>query len=269
MLKWLALAFSLPFAASAASPEELESLRASLATGEMMAILSEEGIAQSEDLREEMFPGRGGVAWRAVLDGVYATDRLEALFDEAFDAALDGEDVAPLLDFYGSELGARIASLEVQARRAIMSEDVEAAARNAWDALRDDGSPRVALLEEFERINELVERNVTGALNANLGFYQGLATGPGFDLSEDQILADVWGQEPQIREDTEGWIFGYMTLAYDGLSDEALRSYIEMSASEAGRDLNRALFAGFEAVFTDVSRALGAATARFSVGDEL
>jgi hypothetical protein len=234
-----------------------------------MAILSEEGLLQSEELRGEIFPGRGRVGWSAVLGRIYAPDRLESLFESAFDAALAGEDVAPLLDFYATETGARVASLEVEARRAIMSEDVETAARNAWGEMRGTGSVREGQLEDFARINDLIERNVTGALNANLAFYQGLASGDGFDLSEEQMLSEVWGQEEEIREDTEGWVFGYMAMAYDTLSDRELQTYIDLSASEAGQDLNRALFAGFEAVFTDVSRALGEATARFSVGNEL
>ena len=60
-----------------------------------------------------------------------------------------------------------------------------------------------------------------------------------------------------------------MTFAYETLSDEELRSYVDMTATEAGSDLNRALFAGFDAVFLDVSFALGQATAQFSMGDEL
>ena len=74
-------------------------------------------------------------------------------------------------------------------------------------------------------------------------------------------LSEVWGREPEIREETTGWVFGYMTFAYETLSDEELRSYVDMTATEAGSDLNRALFAGFVAVFLDVSFALGQATA--------
>ena len=149
-----------------------------------------------------------------------------------------------------------------------MSDDVEAAARSAYEAL-DPESDRAELLAEFAAINDLVDRNVTGALNANLAFYRGLTSGEGFDMTEGEILDEVWGQEPEIRQDTTGWIFGYMTFAYETLSDDQLRAYIEMAESDAGKELNRALFAGFDAVFGDVSFEMGQATARFSVGDDI
>ena len=177
-------------------------------------------------------------------------------------------DAAPLLAFYEGNTGALIARLEVEARRAIMSDEVEAAARSAFEAL-DPASPRAMLLDEFAELNDLVDRNVTGALNANLSFYRGLNAGPGFDMTESEILQEVWEQEPEIRQDTTGWIFGYMALAYETLSDDQLQAYVDMAGSDAGKALNRALFAGFDAVFGDVSYEMGQAAARFSVGDDI
>lgn len=270
MLRWLTvIAFIVPFTAFAASEEELDRLHAALSSNELMRILSEEGFIQSDELREEMFPGRGGVGWNAVVGRIYSVDRLNENFRTAFDASLQDADISSLLDFYGTETGARVSQVEIDARRAIMSKEVEEAARGAFEDLRDSGSARVGLLEEFADINELIDRNVTGALNANLAFFRGLSSGEGFAMSEDQMLNDVWSREAEIREDTEGWVFGYMTFAYDTLSDDEIRAYIDISATEAGRDLNRALFAGFDAVFLDVSFELGKATSQFSVGEEL
>lgn len=269
MIRILLLSLALPVGAWAASPEELERLHEALSSDELMQILSEEGIEQSQDLQAEMFPGRGGVGWAATANRIYAPERLERIFRDAFAAALEDNDMASVLEFYEGETGSKIARLEIDARRAIMSEDVENAAREAFQQIEDDGSPRVDLLETFADLNDLVDRNVTGALNASLAFYRGLASGDGFDMSEEQMLGEVWGQEADIREDTTGWIFGYMTFAYETLSDDELRAYVDMAGTEAGGDLNRALFAGFDAVFLDVSYALGQATARFSVGDEL
>ena len=269
MFRTMVFCLLLPGMAWAASPEELEQLHSALQTDELMAILSEEGVDQGRELQAEMFPGRGGIGWTATIERIYAPDRLRSVFREAFDDALAEDDVTPLLEFYAGETGALVATLEVEARRAIMSDDVEEAARAAFTDIASDGSVRVALLEEFAAINDLVDRNVAGALNSNLAFYRGLGSGDGFEMTEDQILRDVWEQEAEIREDTTGWIFGYMTFAYETLSDGELREYVDMTATEAGRDLNRALFAGFDAVFLDVSYALGAATARFTVGEEL
>ena len=146
---------------------------------------------------------------------------------------------------------------------------VEDAARQAYSELRETGGNRLELLEEFARINKLVDRNVAGALNANLAFFQGLGSGDNFEMTEEQILNDVWSREAEIREDTEGWVFGYMTFAYEPLSDEQLSSYVDIAGTEAGRALNRALFAGFDALFQKVSYDVGAAAARYSLGDDL
>lgn len=269
MIRYLLILLFLPGAVWSADAEDLNRLHAALKTDDLIEILSEEGVDQGDELRTEMFPGRGGVGWSATIERIYAPERLKGVFRDAFDEALAAEDVSPLLEFYASESGVRIVELEVEARRAIMSDDVEDAARSAYARIMDDGSVRVELLEEFAEINDLVDRNVAGALNSNLAFYRGLGSGDGFEMTEDQMLRDVWEQEAEIREDTTGWIYGYMTFAYATLSDAELRTYVDVAATAAGRDLNRALFAGFDAVFLDVSYALGAATARFSVGEDL
>ena len=112
-------------------------------------------------------------------------------------------------------------------------------------------------------------RNVVGALNANLAFFKGLGAGGGFEMSEEEMLATVWGREAEIREDTTGWTFGYLTFAYEALTLEELRAYVDLSGTAEGRALNAALFAAFEAVFDDTSFSLGQAVSRFMVGDEL
>ncbi len=269
MLRLTLVLFLLPFSAFGASPAELARLHEALATSELMEILSEEGIAQSEELRDEMFPGRGGVGWASTIGSLYASDRLESLFRTAFDEELADKDLEQIIDFYQSDTGRLVASVEIEARRAIMSEEVEDASKVAYERVAEDEPDRLSLLQEFAELNELIDRNVAGALNANLAFYRGLGSGGTFEMTESQMLNEVWQQEASIREDTTSWVFGYMTLAYDTLSDDQLRAYVDMTATDAGRDLNRALFAGFDAVFLDVSYQLGAATARFSVGDEL
>ena len=268
MFRLIAFLALLPAMAFAATPAELSRLQKALSTDALMAILSEEGAVQAAELRDAMFPGRGGIGWTATTGRIYATDRLKGLFSDAFDDAMADVDAAPLLAFYEGNTGALIARLEVEARRAIMSDEVEAAARSAFEAL-DPASPRAMLLDEFAEVNNLVDRNVTGALNANLAFYRGLNAGPGFDMTESEILQEVWEQEPEIRQDTTGWIFGYMALAFETLSDDQLQAYVDMAQSDAGKALNRALFAGFDAVFGDVSYEMGQAAARFSVGDDI
>ena len=150
-----------------------------------------------------------------------------------------------------------------------VSEEVEQAAVLAFDGLVDEGAPRVELLEEFAETNQLIDRNVAGALNSNLAFFKGMGDGPNFTMTESQMLDFVWGREAEIRSETEVWVFGYMAFAYEQLTDRQIRAYIDMASTELGQDLNRAYYAGFDTVYKDASFALGQAVSRFSVGDEL
>ena len=77
-----------PVAAFAADRDELDALHDALKTDELMLILSEEGIAQSDELRGEMFPNRGQAGWRVVVQEIYAPDRMKQVFQTAFDSAL-------------------------------------------------------------------------------------------------------------------------------------------------------------------------------------
>jgi hypothetical protein len=117
--------------------------------------------------------------------------------------------------------------------------------------------------------NDLVEANVAGALNASFHFYRGLVEGGAFSMSESDILNEVWGQEEDTRQDTREWLYGFLLLAYRKMADPALETYIDLSASEQGRRLNIALFAGFNRMYDEISYALGLAAAREMQGQDL
>ena len=252
----------------AASEVELDTLFDALGTGELIEILRLEGLEQSDEMRESMFPQRAN-GWDRIVSSIYDTDRMEAEFREAFDAELIDSDVMPLLEFFGSELGEQIISLEIAARKALLDEDVEEAAKDAFLSLPDRDEVRADALAAFVETNDLIELNVAGALNASLSFYRGLADGGSFDLTEEVILQDVWAQEPDIRQETTEWILPYLALAYEPLSENDLAAYQALSVSEAGKDLNRALFAGFDVVFNRISYSLGSAASRFMQGDDI
>ncbi len=128
---------------------------------------------------------------------------------------------------------------------------------------------RIALLEAYVEANDLVEYNVAGALTANLRFYRGLAEGGMLDMSEEEMLAQVWEQEEEIRADTAEWLMSYLMMAYAGLSDADIEAYIALSKTPAGQALNRGLFAGFDGMYADLSYALGLAVAQQAQGEEL
>lgn len=260
--------FALPAVAQSGG---VRALYDALAVPEVVEIMAEEGIAYGATIEEDLFPGRGGAAWSAVVARIYTVERMDADMLERFTTELEGVDVAPLLAFFESDLGKRIVDREMEARRAFMDDELEEAAKVAMLDLQRNDEDRFALLEDFAEINDLVESNVMGAMNSNYAFYQGLMDGSAFggSLTEQDVLSDVWAQEDQIREDTESWVFSYIALAYQTLSDDDLKAYSALSESREGRALNRALFSAFDAMYNGISRDLGQGAAGFMVGQDI
>ncbi len=260
-------------AVDAAVAAQVATLVETMQIGDIIEILREEGIQYGGKLEADMFPGAGGQGWKASVALIYDGARMQ----EALVATLTRElartpgAIAPIEAFFGSELGQRVLKLEVEARRALLDEAAQDAARIAWGDLQASGAARVGLLERFVVANDLVESNVMGALNANLAFYRGMQEGGAFggEMTEEQMLTDVWGQEEDVRQQTADWLFSYLTLAYGPLSDDELEAYIAFSDSGEGKVLNAALFAAFDEVFTPISRALGLAAARQMQGQDI
>jgi hypothetical protein len=251
----------------------LAKLSATMQISPIIDVMQEEGVTYGETLATDMFPGGGDSRWGQVVAGIYDAQGMKETFNARFAQELAGDAgaVAAIEDFFGSDRGQRILTLEVSARRALLDEAVEDAAKVAAADMAQDHDPRLALIRDFAVAGDLIEMNVTGAMNANLAFYQGMAESGGFaeDMTEEQILLDVWGQEPEVRANTEEWLFPYLALAYQPLSDEDLEAYTAFWETAAGKRLNTALFAAFDVVFTDISRDLGRAAARQMQGDDI
>lgn len=237
----------------------------------LMEIMQDEGVAYGEELQADLFPGQGGADWLAAVERIYAPDRLTPIFAEVFAAELEGTDTGAMTAFFEADPGARAVDLEIAARRALLDDGVEEAADLQLEEMLATESPRLLAIEEFAEAGDLIESNVLGGLNANLAFYRGMIDGGGLpaETSEAQLLADVWSQEDAIRTETRDWLFAYLALAYDPMSDEELQVYTDFSASPAGTALNRALFAGFDAVFTKVSYELGLGAAHYLAGQDI
>ena len=254
--------------ATAATEAELDALFEAIGTPRLLEIMRVEGMEQADEMAGDMF-GDGAGSFAPLASRIYDTDRMARTFRVEFDAVLADADVGPLLDFFGSEQGQRIVSLELSAREALLSPDVEEAAEQAALTLIDEDPDRRALIEGFVDANDLIELNVMGAMNASVAYYQGLADAGDMTLPESDLLAEVWAQEPDIRADTTTWVFAYLGMAYEPLSDDDLRAYTALAASREGRTLNRALFEGFDDVFNEISYLLGGATVRFGQSQEL
>ncbi len=265
----------LSVSAQTAGDDDLDPLMEAMGISEVLEIMREEGIAYGGELAADLFggagPGNTPKSWAATVGDIYSIPRLEASVRVTLAEELAGSDTDAMLAFFESDLGQRIIGLEVSARRAMLEEDVEDASRDLVLDMIETQDPRLDLLETFTEINDLIENNVVGAMNANFAFYTGLADGGAFEdeFTEDQMLSDVWSQEDAIRDDTVDWVYAYLALAYRPLSDADLQAYIDFSETEPGAVLNQALFTAFDDMFVSVSLALGRAAAGHMAGEEL
>jgi hypothetical protein len=256
-----------------AHAQGVDDLSRALQVERLMAVMREEGVRYGADLEAELFPGSGGPRWQAIVDRIHDAERMGRVVRETLRAGLadDPAAAAASVAFFAGPIGQRVVELEIAAREALLDETVKDAAELALDDLRAARDPRLALLERFVTVNDLVESNVAGALNSNLAFYRGMVEAGGVDgsLTESDMLADLWSQEDQIREDTRTWLYPYLAMAYQPLSDADLEAYIAFSASPAGQVLNSALFAAFDAMFAMLSHDLGLAAATLMQGEDL
>ncbi len=262
---------ALPLRAAWADPA---ALLTTLRVPEMIAVMQDEGIAYGDELEEQLFPGAGGARWDAAVARVYDEPALLERFQSAFAArmAADPQAMDQIAGFFGTDRGQQILRLEIEARRALLDEALEEAAAVSVDDMRARDDPRLALLERFAAANDLIEQNVSASLNANFAFYQGMSDGGAFDsakMTEAQMLAEVWAQEPDIRAETESWLYPFMALAYKPLSDADMEDYLAFSESEAGRAMNAAMFATFDEVFREIARDLGRAAAEMLSGRDI
>ncbi len=256
---------------AAAQETDAERLFDLLAFSEVVEIMREEGVKQAETLSEDFFPGRGGADWNATVEKIYNLGAMNAVLEATFTASLEGADTAPMVEFFESDVGTTAIQLELSARRAMLDPEIEAIAEENAALAAADETPRYLLIQDFIEANFVIESNVVGALNSNYAFFIGLLeTGAfGNDVTEEQVIADVWGSEDNIRQSTREWADSFFVLAYQPLSDEELSSYIEFSGTGPGLALNRALFAAYDDMLQQISTRLGKATGRYMSQQEL
>lgn len=217
-----------------------------------------EGLQDAPGLAQDFLGQTPDPVMEAQLRAVYDTARMRETVRAALEASLGAAQIDAALRFVGSETGQTIAALELAARRAMSDPAVEEAARDAWARAPEEHPALAARIGEVIAVSDLVERNVTGALNSNLRFLQGLVDGGGTDVPMADLLASVRAQEEAIRAETEDWLGAYLLLAFQPLEDAELQSYIRFYGTAPGRALNAAMFGAFNQMYD----ALSYATAR-------
>ena len=239
---------------------------------ESFAIMVEAGLRDAGALEETLFPGRGGEGWSRLVEQLYTPDAIRAVFEQAFpQERMQAERAEEILAFFTSETGQRVVEGELAAWRAITDPEVEAAANEFYFQRLAAGDSRLDLLTRLIESNDFVDLNVMAALNSNYAFLLAMSDGGAYEqqIAQDMILSQVWQQEPRIREDTTLWLYSFPLMAYNDLSDAEMEAYIAFSESEAGQVYNSALFAGFDAVFREMSYLLGSAAANYMTGEPL
>jgi ketosteroid isomerase-like protein len=266
----VALALGLGCAGMAVAQDaRIDELSKALRLSDTVAIMRDEGLVYGRDLGLEMLPEGDSDGWRDVVSRIHDADKMQALVEAGFAAALEGQDVAPMLAFFASDRGQEIVGLELAARRAFMDDAVEEAAMDRVERLRDRGAPVLERIGVLIEDSDLVERNVTGALNTQLAFYQGLIDGGAFEMSQDDVLADIWGQEETLRRESRDWLNAFLLMAYEPLAPEDLEAYAAFYRSPEGVALNAAVFAAFDRMYEELSYLLGRSIAQRMQGEKL
>jgi hypothetical protein len=255
----IATMMTAPAFAQSAPSAEIDMLFTALGLPEIVEVMHEEGLAYSTTLGKEMLPVAAARDWADAAQFIYDPQTMLDNVRDAFEAELQGDDIDAMLAFFTSEAGTKIIALEVSARRALLDEIVEEASTEAASVQMRDETPRYLLVKDFVDVNDLIESNVVGSLNSSYAFYTGLIDGGAMptDVTHDTALQDVWAQESDIRDSTTEWIYSFLFMAYQPLSDTELNTYIAFSETEAGQQLTAALFVAFDGMFEDISRALG------------
>ncbi len=257
-------------AASAAGAARLSDL---LGIGDLLAVMAQEGRDQGADLRDSMFGGRQAPGFEARLAELYDPARMEARFAPAFAGALAADPAAAAAAeaFFATPLGRKVAGLELEARRSLLDPDLREAAEVAAEKMQGARDSRLRLIRRLIETADLVEQNTAGTMTALAAFNLGLneTEPPALRQPEADVLADIWAGEAGVRAETTDWLVTFMVLAYAPLSDAELKEYTAFQASAAGLTLNRALFAGVEAVMRPALADLGREVGRILQGRDI
>lgn len=248
---------------------QMKGLLDALKIAETVEVMQQEGDIYGASLVTSMGLETDAALWGRTVRRIYDAEKMQALIIKEIEGVLSETDLTPLLAYYGSQDAARIVALELSARRAFLDPDTEALAAARSEGLRAEGAPIMARIDTLIADSDLIGRNVAGALNAELMFYRGLNDGDAFDLSEDEMLAAVWAREEELRASTSAWMEGFLSMAYQPLSAQQLEDYAAFWRTPEGRDLNRAVFTGFDRMYEDVSYRLGLAVAQEMQGEKL
>lgn len=267
MLPVLALLITGP--ARAADPAQLQDLFNALHIKDTIDVMHDEGVEYGREIGQDMLPEGDKGGWQQVVERIHDKDWMRGVVEQGFTDALQNNDLSDILAFLQSPQGQQIVQLEIAARRAFLDPAIEEAARTRLEQRRDDKAPVLDAIDQLIQDSDLIERNVMGALNSNLVFYNGLVDGGALEMSQADIVADVWSQEETVRDEARDWLNAFLLMAYETLDKAELQAYIAFYQTPEGKVLNRAMFDAFDAMYEELSYILGRALARHMQSEKL
>lgn len=247
----------------------IDDLLDALRLEQTITVMQQEGAAYGEDLADQLIPNVNRNSWAQTIRQIYEADRMRALVASGVEAEIASDDIKPILEYLSRDEVREIISLEISARRAFLDPDLEADAKARFAEMSGQGMHLLEQVDAMIRDSDLVEANVAGALNADLMFYRGLVDGGAFRMSEAEILEQARGNEAAVRASSREWLEAFLMTAYQPLEREVLEDYVAFWRSPDGRLLTRALFAGFDQMYEDISYLLGRAVAREMTSEDL
>lgn len=235
-----------------------DQLYSALRLDEIVQIIKSEGTDEANTTAKIYLKSKGQTeTFRKDIEKLYDRTNISTFLLDGVANRLTEDDAQSALVFYSGSLGATIAQLEASARLAISDDAVESVAIEIAKAAGSKDHKRYkTLMKNIEEL-ELVEHNMKGAFASQYGFLTELSQADDIDLSQDQILSMLSGNEQQLREEISAWLMGYSYMAYQPLSDEELDVYFDFLASTSGKALNKALFDVFNALSVEIASALG------------
>lgn len=248
--------------ADTAFEAQFEALYDALQLDETVRIMREEGLHFGESLAQDMLPDADPVSWERHVSVLYDPAKMRGLVRDRLAVALNAQDLSAMTAFFTSDLGAEIIGLELSAREAFLEPEVEDAAKEHYEMLSEDRALIVTQIEQLMEDSDLIERNVMGILNSNFMLYRGLADGGALEMSEAEMLSDVWGQEQDVRDDSFEWLGAYLLMAYQPLEEADVERYIAFWRSDEGQALNSALFATFDKMYAELAYLMGQSVAQ-------
>ncbi len=251
-----------------AADERAERLMRAMHVTDIVEIMGQEGLEQGRELDKAMLDGAGGTYFQAQIEEIYDADWMREKLTRSVDDNLSDTQLEQAALFFESKLGQTIVSLENSARLAMMDDAIDEVARQIYrQADRDTAFYK--LVDEYVQVNDLIEQNVRGSLSADLNFFLGMSDNRGVQLDGDSMLSQLLDNTEEVTAETEAWIYSFLLMAYQPLSEAQMRENIAFSRTETGRALNEALFRGFDEMIDAISYRLGEAVGRAMSASDL